>query len=106
MAQRIYVLMVSVSMTRRRANFYLRWSCRINSLQVWVRVVGQVVEDSVSKKDEIWSGNEKVWHYLPSSKITAGYVQAFCIAMKVIEARGDNGFLGASGSTHRDPKVP
>jgi hypothetical protein len=52
----------------------------------------------VLKKDEIWSGNEKVWHYLRSSKIASGYVQAFHIVEKVVEAQGDNGFLGASGS--------
>jgi hypothetical protein len=58
-----------------------------------------VVEDSVLKKDEIWSGNEKVWHYHPSSKIASGYIQAFHIAEKVVEALGDNGFLGATSGS-------
>jgi hypothetical protein len=45
-------------------------------------------------------GNENVWNYLPSSKIASGYVQAFRIAEKVVEVRGDHAFLGASGSIH------
>ena len=54
----------------------------------------------VLKENEIWSAAEQVWHDLPSSKIASGYVQAFHIAKKVVEAQGDNGFLGASGSIH------
>jgi hypothetical protein len=38
--------------------------------------------------------------FLASSKIALGYIQAFCIAKKVIEVHGDNGFLGSSGSIH------
>jgi hypothetical protein len=54
----------------------------------------------VLKEDEIWAAAEQVWHDLPSSKIALGYIQAFCIAKKVVKVRGDNGFLGASGSIH------
>ena len=54
----------------------------------------------VLKEDEIWAAAEQVWHDLPSSKIASGYIQAFRIAKKVVEVRGDNGFLGASGSIH------
>jgi hypothetical protein len=32
--------------------------------------------------------------------VASGYVQAFRIAEKVVEVRGDHGFLGASGSIH------
>ena len=52
------------------------------------------------KENEIWSVAEQVWHDLPSSKIASGYVQAFRIAKKIVEAQGNNGFLGASGSIH------
>jgi hypothetical protein len=54
----------------------------------------------VLKEDEIWAAANQVWNDLPSSKIASGYIQAFRLAKKVIEVRGDNAFLGSSGSIH------
>lgn len=54
----------------------------------------------VLKEDDILTAAEQVWNDLPSSKIASAYVQSFRIAKKVIDARGDNAFLGSSGSIH------
>ena len=72
-----------------------------NQLLVEVLLLEQFIAGlGPSRKNEIWLAAEQVWHDLPSSKIASGYVQAFCIAKKVVEAQGDNGFLGASGLIH------
>jgi len=39
----------------------------------------------VLKEDAIWEAAEEVWCDLPSSKIALGYIQAFCLAKKVME---------------------
>jgi hypothetical protein len=43
---------------------------------------------------------ENVWKELPNSKVASAYVQAYRIADKVIQAKGDNKFLGSGGSIH------
>jgi hypothetical protein len=40
------------------------------------------------------------WKELPNSKVASAYAQAYRIADKVIQAKGDNKFLGPSGSIH------
>jgi hypothetical protein len=54
----------------------------------------------VLKEDDIWAAAEQVWRELPSSKIASGYIQSYRIAKKVVAVRGDNSFLGVSGSIH------
>jgi hypothetical protein len=50
--------------------------------------------------DEIWENAEDVWKELPNSKVASAYVQAYRIADKVIQAKGDNEFLGSGGNIH------
>ena len=52
----------------------------------------------VLKEDEIWEGTQQVWRDLPNSKIASGCVQAHRIAKRVVEAGGDNAFLGYGGT--------
>ena len=47
----------------------------------------------------IWTNAESVWKELPNCNIASGYIQAYRIAKKVIEEKGDNKFLGF-GSIH------
>jgi hypothetical protein len=51
-------------------------------------------------EDKIWQNAEDVWKELPNSKVASAYVQAYRIADKVIQAKGDNKFLGSGGSIH------
>jgi hypothetical protein len=44
-------------------------------------------------EDEIWQNAQDVWKELPNSKVASAYVQAYRIADKVIQAKGDNKFL-------------
>ena len=41
-----------------------------------------------------------MWEKLKYSNIASSYVQAYCIAGKVIEAEGGNEFLGIGGTPH------
>jgi hypothetical protein len=50
--------------------------------------------------DEIWQNAQDVWKELPNAKVASGYVHAYRIAAKVIQAEGDNKFLGSGGSIH------
>jgi hypothetical protein len=54
----------------------------------------------VLSENEIWETALEVWEKLQSSKIASAYVQAYRIAGKVIEAEGDNAFLGVGGTPH------
>jgi hypothetical protein len=49
---------------------------------------------NVWKEDQIWAAANDVWHVLPRCKIASGFVQAHQIAQKVIDASGENEFLG------------
>lgn len=52
----------------------------------------------VLKENEIWSTAEQVFKQLPSSKIAAGFIQAYRLSKKIIDSGGDNLFLsGSSG---------
>jgi hypothetical protein len=56
----------------------------------------------VLPEDEIWQNAQDVWNELPNSKVaSAYYVQAYRIADKVIQAKGDRKFLGPGGSIDR-----
>jgi hypothetical protein len=50
--------------------------------------------------DEIWQNAQDVWKELPNCNVASAYVQAYRIADKVIQAKGDNKFLGSGGSIH------
>jgi hypothetical protein len=54
----------------------------------------------VLPEDEIWQNAQDVWNKLPNSNVASAYVQAYRIADKVIQAKGDNKFLGAGGNIH------
>jgi ABC-type branched-subunit amino acid transport system substrate-binding protein len=54
----------------------------------------------VLPEDEIWQNARDVWKELPNSKVASAYVQAYRIADKVFQAKGDNKFLGSGGSIH------
>ena len=50
------------------------------------------------KEDQIWKAAEEVFKKLPSCKIASGFIQAYRLAEKIIQHRGDNTFLsGSSG---------
>jgi hypothetical protein len=51
----------------------------------------------VLSEAEIWTNAESVWKELPNCNIASGYIQAYRIAKKVIEEKGDNKFLGFGG---------
>jgi hypothetical protein len=51
-------------------------------------------------EDEIWQNAQDVWKELPNSKVASACAQAYRIAGKVIQANGDNKFLGSAGSIH------
>jgi hypothetical protein len=51
-------------------------------------------------EDEIWQNAEDVWKELQNSKVASACVQVYRIADKVIQAKGDNKFLGSGGSIH------
>jgi hypothetical protein len=50
-------------------------------------------------EDETWQNAEDTWKQLPSSKVASAYVQAYRIADKVIQAKGNNKLL-VSGGKH------
>ena len=54
----------------------------------------------VLSEDEIWDNANKVWNELPNYKIESAYIHAYRIANKVIQAKGDNSFIGSGGSIH------
>ena len=52
----------------------------------------------VLKEDQIWKAAEEVFKELPSCKIASGFIQAYRLAERIIQHRGDNTFLsGSSG---------
>jgi hypothetical protein len=56
---------------------------------------------SITPAEFLGSENaEDVWKELPNSKVASAYVQAYRIADKVIQAKGDNEFLGSGGNIH------
>jgi hypothetical protein len=54
----------------------------------------------VLPQDEIWQNAQNVWNELPNSKVASAYLHAYWIAEKVIQAKGNNKFLGSGGSIH------
>jgi hypothetical protein len=50
--------------------------------------------------NEIWQNAEDVWKELPNSKVASAYAQAYRIADKVIQAKGNNKLLGSGGTIH------
>jgi hypothetical protein len=55
----------------------------------------------VLPEDEIWKNAEDLCNKLPNAKVAASaYGQAYRIANKVIQAKGDNKFLGSGSSIH------
>ncbi len=51
----------------------------------------------VLTEDQIWQTAKQVERQLPSAKIASGFVQAYILAAKVIEHKGDSTFLSGSG---------
>jgi hypothetical protein len=54
----------------------------------------------VLPEDEIWQNAQDVRKELPNSKVASSCIQAYRIADKLIQAKGDNKFLGSGGSIH------